>query len=174
MNESKIIDFFEDMKNFKEKQTKQKQRGLNDYNLLTTVLNAHDEVRLHSRVIGSFLDINGLHYQGSLFLEKFLSILDVKDFEFDIDNSKLVLEYNNIDLYLTDGQKHIIIENKVYAYDQENQIKRYIELIKEENGELVSSAIQKCTNMQCKSAPLCNTYLLEIFNNPASLFCFNL
>lgn len=39
---------------------------------------------------------------------------------------------------------------------------------------LVSSVIQKCTNMQCKSAPLCNTYLLEISNNPASLFCFNL
>lgn len=136
MNESKIIDFFEDMKIFKEKQTKQKQRGLNDYNLLTTILNAHDEVRLHSRVIGSFLDINGLHYQGSLFLEKFLSILDIKDFEFDIDNSKLVLEYNNIDLYLTDGQKHIIIENKVYADDQENQIQRYIELIQNENETL--------------------------------------
>jgi drug/metabolite transporter (DMT)-like permease len=39
---------------------------------------------------------------------------------------------------------------------------------------LVSSANQKCTNMQCKSAPLSNTYLLEISNNPASLFCFNL
>ncbi len=41
-------------------------------------------------------------------------------------------------------------------------------------ARLLSSAIQKCTNMQCKSAPLSNTYLLEISNNPASLFCFNL
>mgnify|MGYP000070693252 CR=1 FL=1 len=38
----------------------------------------------------------------------------------------------------------------------------------------LSSANQKCTNMQCKSAPLRNTYLAEISNSPASLFCFNL
>ena len=60
------------MNKFKEKQQKQKERGLNDYNLLTTVLNEYDEVRLHSRVIGSLLDINGLHYQKELFLEKFM------------------------------------------------------------------------------------------------------
>jgi hypothetical protein len=38
----------------------------------------------------------------------------------------------------------------------------------------VSSAIQIYTTMQCKSAPLRNTYLAEISNKPASLFCFNL
>ncbi|MFA9374158.1 MAG: PD-(D/E)XK nuclease family protein [Poseidonibacter sp.] len=130
------INLFENIKNFKEKQSKQKQRGLNDYNLLTTVLNAHDEVRLHSRVIGSMLDIDGLHYQGTLFLEKFFEVLNIKDFEFDVNKSSLNLEYQNIDLYLTDGQKHIIIENKVYADDQKNQIKRYINIIKDENKNL--------------------------------------
>lgn len=130
------INFFENIKNFKEKQLKQKQRGLNDYNLLTTVLNAHDEVRLHSRVIGSMLDIDGLHYQGSLFLEKFLEVLNIKNFEFDINKSSLKLEYHKIDLYLTDGQKHIIIENKVYADDQKDQIKSYINKIKNENENL--------------------------------------
>jgi len=38
----------------------------------------------------------------------------------------------------------------------------------------LSSAIQKCTKVQSKNVPLCNTYLLEISNKPASLFCFNL
>jgi hypothetical protein len=38
----------------------------------------------------------------------------------------------------------------------------------------LSSAIQIYTTMQCKSAPLRNTYLAEISNKPASLFCFNL
>ncbi|MCT7627690.1 PD-(D/E)XK nuclease family protein [Aliarcobacter butzleri] len=132
----KYINFFEELNKFKEKQQKQKERGLNDYNLLTTVLNEHDEVRLHSRVIGSLLDINGLHYQKELFLEKFVEILKITEFNFDIHESKLFLEYQNIDLYLTDGIKHIIIENKIYADDQKNQIKRYYEIIKGENKDL--------------------------------------
>jgi len=126
--------FIEEIKKFKYKQTKQKQRGLNDYNILTTVLKPHDEVRLHSRMIGSFLDINGNHYQDSLFLEKFIEVIGLKNYK--VEKSKIYLEYENIDLYLTDGNKHIIIENKVYAEDQNKQIKRYIETIKMENKEL--------------------------------------
>jgi len=37
----------------------------------------------------------------------------------------------NIDLYITDGCKHIIIENKIHARDQEKQIERYIDLIRD-------------------------------------------
>ena len=50
------------------------------------------------------------------------------------------------------------------AFENLKDVKRYI----------LSSANQICTNTQCKSAPLCNTYLAEISNNPASRFCFNL
>lgn len=132
----KYLNFFEELNKFKEKQQKQKERGLNDYNLLTTVLNEHDEVRLHSRVIFSLLNINGLHYQGDLFLEKFIEVLDLELFGFDTKSSNIYLEYKNIDLYLTDGNKHIIIENKIYAEDQKNQIQRYINIIKGENQEI--------------------------------------
>lgn len=141
MLDEKYINFFEELNKFKEKQQKQKERGLNDYNLLTTVLNEHDEVRLHSRVIGSLLDINGLHYQKELFLEKFMEILKITEFEFNIEESNLFLEYQNIDLYLTDGIKHIIIENKIYAGDQKNQIKRYYDTIKDENKDLAYNDI---------------------------------
>lgn len=134
--EDRYIDFFENIKILKEKQQKQKERGLNDYNLLTTVLNAHDEVRLHSRMLASLLDIEGNHYQNELFLEKFIEILNFNNFEYDLGNSKIYLEYKNIDLYLTDGLNHIILENKIYAGDQKHQIKRYIEIIKEENNNL--------------------------------------
>jgi hypothetical protein len=127
-------EFFEQIKKFKAEQTKQKQRGLNDYNILTTVLKPHDEVRVHSRMIGSFLDINGKHYQDDLFLKEFLSYLKIDNY--NTLNSKVYNEYENIDLYLTDGVKHIIIENKIWAGDQKNQIKRYIEIIKKENENL--------------------------------------
>lgn len=123
--------FFKRMKEFKEKQTKQKERGLNDYNLLTTVLSANDEVRLHSKMIHSLLDPDGSHYQGSLFLESFLDVIGFKDEGFDIDKVIVKREYENIDLYITDGEHHIIIENKINAGDQESQIKRYVEIIVE-------------------------------------------
>lgn len=127
--------FFKEMKKFKEKQNKQKVRGLNDYNLLTTVLSADDEVRLHSRMLHSLLDPNGLHYQGSLFLELFFDILGFKDKKFEIEKARVELEYKHIDLHITDGKKHIIIENKIHASDQESQIKRYIEKIIKPEGE---------------------------------------
>ncbi len=137
---NKYIDFsfFDYIKEIKEKQRKQKQRGLNNYNLLTTVLNVHDEVRLHSRVISSLLDIDGNHFQGELFLEKFFEVLNLKNFtdNYDLKNSKIFREYENIDLYLSDGKNHIIIENKIYAGDQDAQIKRYIETIRKENKNI--------------------------------------
>jgi len=134
MDEQKYKDFFENVRKFKQEQSKQKQRGLNDFNILTTVLKYHDEVRVHSRMIGAFLDINGKHYQDSLFLEKFLA--EIKITNYDFKNSKLYLEYENIDLYLTDGLNHIIIENKIWAKDQDAQIKRYIDVIQKENDNV--------------------------------------
>jgi hypothetical protein len=128
--------FFEKINNFKSEQNKQKQRGLNNYNILTSVLSKSDEVRLHSRMIFSLLNTNGTHYQSELFLDKFLKVLNINDFNINSKNCSIYKEYQNIDLYITDGNKHIIIENKVYASDQKNQIKRYIEIIKKENDSL--------------------------------------
>lgn len=116
-------------RNFKEEQTEQKQRGLNDYNLFTTLLKKTDEVRLHSRFIASLLDPKGLHYQDSLFLEIFLSLYKPANFNFNSKSASVFREYENIDLYLTDGNNHIIIENKIYAGDQKAQIERYVETI---------------------------------------------
>jgi len=137
-------DFFSDLREFEKLQNKQKQRGLNNYNLLTAVLSPFDEVRMHSRMIYSLLNPSGEHFQGTLFLEKFLKILNVEGFgvsDLNLDNCSVFKEYENIDLYITDGTKHIIIENKVHAGDQKNQIKRYIELIKKEHEEAQAADI---------------------------------
>ena len=129
-------DIFEQIKKFKKEQNRQKQRGLNNYNILTTVLKEHDEVRLHSRMIASLLDPSGEHYQSNLFLDKFLEVLNVPEFQIDSEKCSVYREYENIDLYITDSNKHIIMENKIYARDQKEQIKRYIEIIEEENSNL--------------------------------------
>ena len=132
---NKIDNFIELFKNFKQKQQQQKLRGLNDFNLFTTLLKASDEVRLHSRFLNFLLNPNGEHCQGSLFLDLFLEKCGLADF-LDTSNTSVFAEYNSIDLYLTDGNNHIIIENKIWAGDQQKQIKRYIETIKEENKDI--------------------------------------
>lgn len=141
MKHNDYNDFLDEYRKLKKLQKEQRKRGLNDYNLLTTVLEAHDEVRLHSKVIGSLLDPNGLHYQDELFLEIFLETLNIKEFNLNMQISKLQLEHEQIDLYLTDGSKHIIIENKVHAADQPSQIKRYMEKVFEKNEGLLDKDV---------------------------------
>jgi len=110
INEEEYKKFFDAFTKFKSKQNKQKQRGFNNYNILTTVLKRSDEVRLHSRMIHSLLDPNGRHYQGSLFLEKFIAILGLETFGINLENCTVLKEHKCIDLYITDGNRHIIID----------------------------------------------------------------
>ena len=128
--------FFKDLIALKNKQDLRKKQGINDYNILTSVLSEHDEVRLHSRMIASFFDSQGYHYQDSLFFDLFMETLGLADFGIDSTNLEVITEYNNIDIYITDGAKHIIIENKIGASDGEAQIQRYIDGVYKENEEL--------------------------------------
>lgn len=47
----------------------------------------------------------------------------------DTANAKVLKECKNIDIYITNGTRHIIIENKIRAGDAPNQLARYIETI---------------------------------------------
>ena len=84
----------------------QKQRGINDFNVFTTLLKPTDEVRLHSRFIESLLNVKGEHYQGSLFLDIFLKKFKPEGFEFDSASLefKCNTELDHIDIHLTDGR----------------------------------------------------------------------
>lgn len=133
-NESENIDKFIKLFNaYKKEQQKQKMRGLNDFNIFTTLRGSGDEVRLHSRFLIFLLDPKANHYQGDLFLRLFLEKCEVLDFFNDLSSCSVYGEYQNIDIYITDGNKHIIIENKIWAGDQKSQIKRYIEAISKDN-----------------------------------------
>ncbi len=134
-------DFFIHAKKTIEKIELKKLRGINDYNIFTTLLNYHDEVRVHSRFLHSLLDIHGKHYQKELFLRKFIEVCGLGSFGLDIKNTKAYKEYNYIDLYLTDGEYHIIIENKIYAGEQERQVQRYIQSIMKENNNISEDKI---------------------------------
>ena len=102
-----------------------------DYNIFLALHKNSDEVK-HTRFIHSLLDPNGYHYLGDEFLRKFLEACDIDDF--DISNVEVNREvgnqeYGRIDLCIKNGEKCIIIENKIYAKDQNSQMERYIDYI---------------------------------------------
>lgn len=133
MDIEKFESMLKQIKALNDKLDIKKLRGNNDYNLFLALLDINDEVRLHSRFIYSLLDPNSSHYQKELFLELFIKACGLENFGLDPQSAKAYKEYKNIDIYITDGAKHIILENKINAGDQEAQIKRYIETIQKEN-----------------------------------------
>lgn len=137
-----------------------KKRGNNDYNPLLVIRYAKDEAKLHTRILHSFLDTNGTHYQDDLFLRLFLETLKLKDCGDDknlkqwFDNTKnaqVEKEYyiidkeldekGFIDLYISNGEKHIILENKVDSGDGDKQIAKYIGGLRDKGIEYENIAV---------------------------------
>lgn len=83
---------------FEDEQTAQKQQGLNDVNLLSSVLSVNDEVRLHTRFIYSLLNPKGKHYQRTRFLELFQETIRRQDW-LDLSSVTVLKEH------CPDGQK---------------------------------------------------------------------
>ncbi len=126
---SEIDDFLRRFGEYLAKADESKKRGNNDYNPLKAVQNPYDEVNMHSGFICSLLDTNGEHYQDDLFLSLFLEVLGLKKWFGSTTNAQVRKEFQYIDLYIFNDTKHIIIENKINADDQQNQIANYIEKV---------------------------------------------
>ncbi len=118
-------------KNYDERAAQQGEK----FNLFK-ILNIHaDEVRLHSRFLAEFLNPKGAHLQGAKFLELFVRQF-FPDFDFNAETAKVKIEKvidNNrrLDIHLRDDKRReIIIENKIYAGDQNKQLYDYYEFAK--------------------------------------------
>ena len=119
------------------------------FNVFTTLLEAHDEVRLHTRFLCCLLDPEGYHDCGSLFLDLFLetiekipgltndkakeALLALPDCKqpWTVTNESPQGEFGRIDLLLEQKQPRfgIAIENKIYAGEQPKQIERYAKFL---------------------------------------------
>ncbi|EKT4488679.1 PD-(D/E)XK nuclease family protein [Shewanella algae] len=127
-------ELFAALEAFDEEQAEQKRKGLNDFNLLSSVLSVNDEVRLHTRFIYALLNPKGKHYQGTRFLELFLEAIGRPNW-LDLSSVTVLKEHcpdgqqDQIDLWITDGKRQIVIENKLNAQDQRRQVARYLEAV---------------------------------------------
>jgi hypothetical protein len=104
------------------------------FNIFKILGIGHYEVGTHSPMLGNLLNPKGSHGQGDVFLRLFLNLMGIANF--DMDSARLELEYHigtvtdksggRIDIVILDGSGNaIFIENKIYAGDQENQLRRY-------------------------------------------------
>lgn len=109
-----------------------------NFNLFNILRIENSEVIVHSRFIAELLDPSGSHKKGSIFLEHFIRHNISDEFEFDPKAATLKLEHSlgkisydqitggSIDLLIRDKHgKVIIIENKIWAGEQKNQLLRY-------------------------------------------------
>ena len=114
-----------------------------NFNIFKTLGLSTNEVRTHSAFIGELLNPNGSHDLGDIFLIAFLETLkDLQKFDdlnnFKTENCKIYIEQfignitedyeegGQIDIILVDENNYaIIIENKIHATDQKNQLLRY-------------------------------------------------
>lgn len=101
------------------------EQNNDNFNIFSLLRNDRDEVNLHSRFISELLNKNGTHGKGAVFCEAFLKELEIL---FDLENYSVHREYRNVDILLRDNKgKAVIIENKIWAKDQPEQLKRYHE-----------------------------------------------
>jgi hypothetical protein len=118
------------------------------FNVFTTLLKAHDEVRLHTRFIHELLNPEGTHDCGDLFLRLFFETLakhpaldhddsEVTESEWWEDYSEQTFwvgkevrkDQGQLDLLLESDSHLLIIENKIWATEGDEQVSRYIEYL---------------------------------------------
>lgn len=106
-----------------------------DYSVLETAIKGNEEM-MHSSVIASLLDTRGSHGQKCRFLELFLGCLPERFKSFVASGARTACERNigqktedsggRVDICIENSRQMIVIENKIFAGDQEHQILRYV------------------------------------------------
>lgn len=111
-----------------------------NFNIFQILNMSTSEVSLHSKLIAELLNPNGSHEQGILFLKLFIDECGLTDFLLDAElgQTNVAIEVGigkidenyesggRIDIVLKfNNGKIVLIENKIYAEDQYNQLARY-------------------------------------------------
>ncbi len=116
------------------------QKSGENFNVFSIINMEWNEVKTHSSFIAELLNPKGSHGKGSVFLEFFFEELTKENFDYfslNLDNVIVLKEEfigrknedetqgGNIDIVIKDYKNQIVIENKIEASDQYNQLLRY-------------------------------------------------
>ena len=102
------------------------------FNVFSVLYKETNEVNLHSRFLYALLDYKNPGDEIRENLKDFLLHVDVQGFE--LCGVEVKREWKNIDILLTNANKKaLVIENKINARDQDKQLWRYYNTLKEQN-----------------------------------------
>ena len=106
----------------------------------------HSEEQLHSRFLAEFLNPRGSHGRGDVFLQLFLEQVGRTDWlrsdeavvEREKDIGQVVIAGEDstggrIDIFITGGDRHLAIENKIWSGEGSKQITRYSNFASDRN-----------------------------------------
>ena len=101
------------------------------FNVFSVLRSASDEVNLHSRFLTALLNYQSPD-AGRQNLKDFLQRVGVAEFE--QDGTMIGREYENIDILISNNatKQAVVIENKIYARDQPEQLQRYYYTLQKE------------------------------------------
>ncbi len=94
------------------------------FNVFTVLRSASDEVNLHSRFLHALLEHRDPLSGERENLDAFIRCVARAD-AFALENARVDREWNRIDLLISNGREAIVVENKIWASDQERQLERY-------------------------------------------------
>jgi len=114
------------------------EREQYDFNVFSILREPDAEVGLHSAFLAAILNPDGGHGQGKWFLNEFLIQAGLERVPEESEaqvfreytrlrNETTGSERDSIDIFIKVGERAIVIENKIYAEDQDEQIKRYVQ-----------------------------------------------
>ena len=125
-----------DLHRAEQERIRQEEKEGKCFNVFSTLCLCSDETRLHSRLLAALLNPKANHGLGNAFLESFLRAIGLPP-DYISGCKEPIVERSigriadaaggRIDIILEDGKQRraIIIENKIYASDQSNQLLRY-------------------------------------------------
>lgn len=141
------------------------------FNIFNILRVGHLEVGTHSPILAELLNPAGRHGQGATFLRLFLFQFEISDF--DANTAKVDMEYyagtvtetsgGRIDILIRDSKgETILIENKIYAGDQENQMLRYREFAKNAHLFYLTLDGKEPSNEEAVEGLRCISYASDI------------
>jgi hypothetical protein len=138
MNTFRLKHLLDQVKSLNDRYKKINELTGENFNVFRILKLESSEVRMHSAFLAELLNPNGSHGQRDTFLKLFLKSFCFKNNPIDSESCKVEVEKHTgfiredgteggrIDIVITDNHNHqIIIENKIYAGDQANQLYRY-------------------------------------------------
>ena len=98
------------------------------FNLFAILGRETDEVRTHSAILAELLDPNGSHRQGAVFARLFAKRVDIDGEGIEhahVQREVMIANDSRADILMRIGETRIVIENKIHADDQPEQLERY-------------------------------------------------